>query len=110
MSPKRWDDENPRIQNAVEELKTMILARYPNATFEVAEGEDPDGIYLYPTVDVEDTMEVLYAVMDRVLEMEIEEDLPIYVVPLPPLERSVEWARRYLAARELTGRSRALDP
>ena len=36
--------DDPRIQAALEELKGMILARFPAATFEAYLGPDRDGI------------------------------------------------------------------
>ncbi|MBI2861443.1 MAG: hypothetical protein HYX89_01340 [Chloroflexi bacterium] len=72
--------EDPRIPTALAELKGMISQRYPQATFEVGVGEDPEGVYLTATVDVEDTTEVFDVVVDRLVEMEVEEGLPVYVV------------------------------
>jgi len=68
----------------------MITQQYPSATFEVTYGDDPDGVYLTPTVDVEDTEEVFDVVVDRLLEMQIDEALPVYVIPVRPLERVIE--------------------
>lgn len=76
-----------RLQKAVGELRDMIVKRYPEATFTVSRGEDPEGVYLTPTVDVEDTEEVFDVVVDRLLEMQIDSQLPIYVVPIRPVER-----------------------
>jgi len=44
-------------------------------------------------VDVEDTDEVVDVFMDRLLEMEIEEGLPVYVIPIRPIERAVRASR-----------------
>ena len=38
-------------------------------------------------VDVEDTDEVVDVFIDRMLEMQIDEDLPVYVIPVRPLSR-----------------------
>ena len=77
----------PAVVAALDELKVMISARYPQATFVVAEGvDDPPGLYLVATVDVEDTDEVRDVYGDRLLEMNIEEGLPVYVNTVRPLE------------------------
>ena len=65
------------------ELETLIRARYPDATFRVERGQDdPEAIQLVTTVDVEDTDEVLDAIADRVMELQIEHDLPVFVIPV----------------------------
>jgi hypothetical protein len=50
---------DPNITKALNELETTIKAKYPQAQFEVAPGEDdPEAVHLYTTVDVEDPDEV----------------------------------------------------
>lgn len=87
MREEHFSLEDPRIQRAVEELKGLIHNRYPSATFEVFEGEDPEGVYLRTTVDIEDRDEVIDTVIDRSLEIQIDEGLPVYVIVVQPLER-----------------------
>src|SRR5438067_7522288 len=79
----------PQLQAAVTELQDLILGHYPAATFRVARGEDPEGIYVKATVDVEDTDEVVNVFIDRMLDLQIDEGLPVYVVPVRPLSRIV---------------------
>jgi len=43
MSSKRPRDLEPAMLSAVEELKGLVRARYPDATFEVGPGEDNPG-------------------------------------------------------------------
>ncbi|MBI4334071.1 MAG: hypothetical protein HY673_22640 [Chloroflexi bacterium] len=74
-------------RNALVELKGMIVARYPDASLEVSHGEDPEGVYLKATVDVEDVDEVLDVVLDKLSAVQVEQGLPIYVIPLQPVER-----------------------
>jgi hypothetical protein len=77
-----------RIERALAELQEMILARYPAAMFEVSPGEDnPEMTHLTATVDVEDTTEVLDLVRDRVLELLVDEELPVAVIPVHTPER-----------------------
>jgi len=68
----------------------MISKRWPQAVFEISEGDDPAGIYLDATVDIEDPDEVMDLVVDRLLELQVDESLPVHVVPLRPIERALE--------------------
>src|SRR5215217_4876255 len=77
----------PRIQAAIEELRGEILKQYPSASFEVARGEDPDGIYLTAEVDVDDTIDVFDVVVHRLVSLQVDEGLPLYVVPVQTPER-----------------------
>ena len=43
---------DPRMDAAVEELRQVIAAHYPEAIFKVAEHDDPEGLYLTAIVDV----------------------------------------------------------
>ena len=83
-----------RIQEILEEFKGLIGAEYPEATFDVEVGGEPDGVYLIVTIDMEDTETVLNVVMDRMLEVQIEERLPVYVLPLRPIGSKYEPTRR----------------
>ena len=73
--------EDPRTRGAVEQLQALISHRYPEAMFETYWGEDPEGIYLDAIVDVEDTDEVMDLIIDRLLEIQIDEGIPVYVIP-----------------------------
>lgn len=83
-----------RVLRALADLKRGILERYPTATFEVSVGGEPEGIYLDAIVDLDDTGEVLEPIMDRLLEVQIDEGLPVYVVPLRPLPTISDPAER----------------
>jgi hypothetical protein len=76
------------MRRAIGELKEMILERYPDATFELDVGSDPEYIYLLAVVDTEHD-DVMDLVGDRVLEMDVEEDLPILVMPERPAEQAL---------------------
>jgi hypothetical protein len=88
----------PRMQEAVHELQRLISARFPQATFVIEEGFDPEGIYLVPTVDIADTDEVIAIVGDRLVALQVEEGLPVYVTPLRPIERVIAQLREREAA------------
>ena len=104
MSNERIGEYDPRIRQALVELRAMVREQWPEASFEVSRGEDPEGIYLDATVDTEDTDEVMDVVIDRLLELQVEEGLPIYVIAGRPLERVLAHLRSERAVmRELVG-------
>jgi hypothetical protein len=91
----------PRMKEALDELKGLITARFPQAAFVVEEGFDPEGVYLITTVDIADTDEVIAVIGDRLVELQVDEGLPVYVTPLRPIERVVA---------ELRNRKTAIPP
>jgi hypothetical protein len=93
MKPESPVRLTPRMEEAVHELKGVITAHFPHATFVVEEGVDPEGVYLVTTVDLPDTDEVIAVVGDRLVELQVEESLPIYVTPLRPIERVIAQLR-----------------
>ena len=68
----------PRMQKAVEELNLLINTRFAQAVFTVEEGFDPEGIYLVTAVDIADTDDVIAVVGDRLVELQVNEGLPVY--------------------------------
>ena len=88
----RYDDA--RIRAVTADLQSLILEHYPDAAFAVSEGEDPPGIYLHVTVDVEDIDKVVDVFIDRPVDLQLDEGLPVYVIPVRPLERTVAELRR----------------
>lgn len=84
MPAEDYDVLTPRLQEAVGELQSLIRQVDPLATFQVIPGDDPTGTYLLATVDVNDTELVMDAYMDRLLAFQIDEGLPLYVLPMHP--------------------------
>jgi hypothetical protein len=87
MRVEQLDLSTPRMQAAIEELQRLIQQHYPEATFQVEPGDDPTGMYVLATVDIEDTDAVVEVYIDRLLALQIDEGLPVYVVPMRPLAR-----------------------
>ena len=109
MSVERTGGMDERVQSALVELEGIIRGAYPEAVFEVARAEDePEAAHLLATVDVEDAEAVLDLVIDRLLELQVEERLPVHVIPVRPLERVLRELRlphrRARAASDLGGR------
>jgi hypothetical protein len=98
MKPESPIRLTPRMDKAVHELKGLITARFPQAAFVVEEGFDPEGIYLLATVDIADTDEVIAVVGDRLVALQVDEDLPVYVTPLRPTDRVIAELRKREAA------------
>lgn len=90
MSPESSQplDVEATAQSVVEELQNLILQRYPEATFELRRGpDDPEAIQLIATVDLDDPDAVLDLVIDRMMELQIEHETPVFVIPMRTPER-----------------------
>ena len=85
--------DTPDMQAAIMEPQGLIRQHYPNTTFEVVHWDDPIGMYVLATVDVEDTEAVVDVYIDRLLELQIDAGLAVYVVPMRPLARVLASAR-----------------
>ncbi len=101
MNPETNWHLSPRMYEAMRELQSLISASFPDATFVVEEGFDPEGVYVVATVDIPDTDEVIAAVGDRLVDLQVDEGLPVYVTPLRPIERVVAQLREREAASPL---------
>jgi len=86
---------DPRIQAAVSELQELILTHYPSTEFTVGEADDPDGVYIRAVVDVDDPDEVTAIFIDRMIDLQVEDGLPVYVVPVrTPAREAAERQRQ----------------
>lgn len=96
----------PQVQAAITELQDLIRRRFPEAQFSVElSPEDPDILHLVTMVDIEDADVVLDAVVDRMMEIQIEEELPIFVIPVRSPARAAEWLAAQRGGRTGDGRS-----
>src|SRR5688572_2652025 len=88
MSREQLHADDPRMNQALNELADLVRSSYPEATFQVTPAEDDPGIvHLLARVDVEDPEAVADLVMDRMIQLQVDEGLPIYVIPLRSPER-----------------------
>jgi len=84
-SPHKRD---ARIEAALEELRGTIKRRYPDATFEVAfDLEECGDIDLITTVDLDDPFDVHDLVVDRLIQIQVDEGIPLHVLPMRTAER-----------------------
>jgi hypothetical protein len=105
---ERIEQMSPHMQHALEELQGIIAQHYPTATFAISRGEDdPEAVHLTTTVDLDDPDEVMDLVIARVMELQVEEKLPVYLIPVRTPER-VAALRRALA--QATGQKRFPTP
>src|SRR3954471_11265185 len=81
---------NSRLLEASAELETLIRRAYADASFSRLWLDDPEGMHLRVIVPVDDPEEVFDLVCDRLLHFQIEEGLPLYLVPLRPMGEVVK--------------------
>jgi hypothetical protein len=67
------------------ELESLIRKAYPDASVSRLWLDDPEGMHLRVVVAADDPEDVFNLVCDRLLRFQIEEELPLYLVPLRPL-------------------------
>jgi hypothetical protein len=101
MRPETNRHLSPRMTEAVQEVQGLISASFPDATFVVEEGSDPKGVYVVTTVDIPDTDEVIEVIGDRLVALQVDEGLPVYVTPLRPVERVIAQLREREAVSPL---------
>jgi uncharacterized protein (DUF433 family) len=77
----------PRAQAALDELQAMIAAHFPEATFDTYKGHEPAGIYLEATVDVDDLDVVKDVFLDRLVDIQVDDGIPVYVSLTRPRAR-----------------------
>jgi HSP20 family molecular chaperone IbpA len=77
---------DPKIQAGIQEMEALIRKRYSKATFTVGIGEDPAGVYLTATIPGVDFDEAVDVYIDRLVDLQAEQGLPLYVIPITPPE------------------------
>ncbi len=91
MTKKKWPARikrttlnNKRVWELVAEVEEILKARYPDAEFEVYEGEDPQGVYIevYTSKGDDDALEVIRTVSERTTDILLDEGYFINAVPL----------------------------
>ena len=103
MTPELRFPLAPRMEAAIAEMKALISRHYPGTTFTIYEWDDPEGIFLSAVVDIEDLEAVTDLFISRMVDLQIDEDLPLFVVP----ERTPE-KHAALLAREAEEREASL--
>lgn len=100
MSKEYMHSLDPQRQQAIAELTELVKQHYPTTSFEIGPSEDdPDVTHITATVDIDDPDEVVDLVIDRMLELQIDEGVPVYVIPIRTPER-VAALRQHQRPRE----------
>jgi hypothetical protein len=73
--------------SAIAELTDLILRQYPETTFVTEVDEYGTTVFVTATVDVDDPDEVVDLFIDRLVDMHIEEGLPLHIIPVRTPER-----------------------
>jgi hypothetical protein len=82
------------MKDAVTELEGLIRDRYPDAAFRVVRSPDEGrAIHLLTTVALVDLEEVMDVVVDRMMQLQIEDKLPLQVVPVRPRQLTEKLVR-----------------
>src|SRR6266571_4838776 len=95
MNKKQPIHHDEKTRQVGAELEGVITRHYPSATFSLRRGSDaPSSINILATVAVDDPDDVLEKVLDRVVELNVDEGIPVHVIPLRTLERIAAYRRR----------------
>ena len=87
---------DPRAQPAIDEIQQAILKRWPDVTFSIHRGPDnPNGIHMDVFVDEEDPDVVLEGLTDRLVDILVDDGIPLQVIPLHTPERALAAAIAY---------------
>jgi hypothetical protein len=83
---------DPRVQAAIAEIQALVLRRFPDASFAVwvGMGEDTAGVYLEAAIHGDDLMKVADLYSDRLVDVQVDDGVPIRVVPVRSHERFAE--------------------
>ncbi len=78
----------PRRQQAVAELTNLIRNQYPSAACRIEPGiDEPQSTHITVVVDLDDPDEVMDLIIDRLIELQVEQNIPISVIPTRSPER-----------------------
>jgi hypothetical protein len=90
MTPGQPLALDPKMQAAVDELQDLIRQRHPEAQFRASpDPEGSDAVHLIAVLDVDDTDLVVDEFIDRMMQLQIEEQLPLFVIPVRTPEREI---------------------
>src|SRR5438128_1628358 len=84
---------NNKIKRAITDMQRLISRVYPDTTYTVSYQDDPEGVQMIATVDTEDLDGVIDCFIDRLLKIQVDEGLPLYIIPVRPARQIVEKPR-----------------
>lgn len=106
MRSEHLNHADPKMAAALTDLQDRIRIHFPSVTFAVTQEDDPTGVYLTATVDLDDPDAVIDVIGERLLELEVDEGLPIYVVAV----RTPARVAKLLAQRAQNHRHEPISP
>lgn len=88
----------------------QLLALPKMATFEVEESPELDGVYMRAIVDADERWTIVDSFIDRLAEIQVEDELPLYVVVVRTPERmKAAFQRIAVEKRDAEQQSRRAD-
>ncbi|HWV34825.1 MAG TPA: hypothetical protein VNZ55_04280 [Thermomicrobiales bacterium] len=93
----------PKMQASIEEIQSLIRTHDPSATFEILESPEPEGVYMRAIVDADERWPVVDSFIDRLAEIQVDDELPLYVVVVRTPERMKAAFQRIAAERRDAG-------
>jgi hypothetical protein len=96
---------DPRMTAAISELTKLILGSYPSATFTTEVREDGSAVFVTAVVDVDDPDDVVDRFIDRLVTLQVDEGLPLHILPIRTPERR-EKLRAEMERRRASGNVR----
>ncbi len=85
----------PGRQQAVTELTDLIRGKYPGAAFQIEPGiDEPQSTYMTVVVNLDDPDEVMDLIIDHLIELQVEQGIPVSVIPTRTPERVALLERR----------------
>jgi hypothetical protein len=79
--------KDERMTTAISEMQYLISMAFPSVSYTIAHQDDPKGIQLIALVDIEDTDTVVDCFIDRLLTLQVDESIPLYVIPVRSTNR-----------------------
>lgn len=73
---------DPRMTAAIAELTDLIRGAYPETTFSTDTDEHEGSVFVTAVVDVDDPDEVVDRFIDRLVTLQVDEGLPLHIVPI----------------------------
>lgn len=81
--------DEPLMRDAIAEIQDLVRSTYPDAAFEVFPSSTVGGVYMRIIVDIDDPDDVTALIIDRVADLQINHELPLYPVTVRPTRRAV---------------------
>lgn len=94
---------DPRMTAAIAELTDLIRSAYPETTFMTDADEREGSVFVTAVVDVDDPDEVVDRFIDRLVTLQIDEGLPLHIIPI----RTAARREKLLAELQTNGQAGA---